>query len=154
MTGTLDSDSALLQQSGLLQKATLLRKWANAKLRRTQATEKAHHDKRVRFDPILAAVSYVFVERLPLTTSPSRFLVTEGSRLHPARLGPYPILGVEREYVKHWQDEVENIVFITRLTKSPHVNKNDHDDIANKGPRARNKGRPPEPREACGKNTL
>lgn len=87
----------------------------------------------------------MFIERPPLTTSPTERLTTEVyQKLWPRRLGSYRIISADPEYVNFWQDGIENTFSVNRLNKAPRANEKNNDDTVSKGSGASNDIQPPE----------
>lgn len=148
MAGTSDVNSSWSQHLRRLQEASLLRKMANANLRQLQETYKANHEKLVRFESTFAPGDTVFIKGAPLSASPAERLAVERyTKLLPRKLGLYRIISVDLEYVKIWQEGIENTESINRITRAPPGNEERKKGVTDETPMANSTEQPHKPRE-------
>lgn len=102
----------------LINRAALLRRLADKNLKVGQHRYKWYHGKKIRFEPKYASVTYLSVDRAPLTASGAEWLTAEGySELIPKRHGPYRVLSIGPEHVMTHQEGVESLVSINHISR-------------------------------------
>lgn len=148
VAGTPDANSAWSQHLRLLQKASLLRKMTNTKLRQSHETHKENQDKRVRFEAALAPSDSVFIEWPQLSASSAERLVGKRHKiLLPQRLGTCRMINVGPEYVDIRHDGIENTVSINHITRAPRADEEQNNDVTDETKKANSNKQPRERRE-------
>lgn len=116
---------------------------------------KSNDEKHVRFESVFAAGDPIFIEQPSLFNSPAECLANkEYAKLLPRRLGPYRVISVGSDYIKIFQDRIENTVFINAVTRTLREKKDERNYIAGNTPRAANEDHSHSSEERFGQSTL